>query len=320
MLGRGWRGRRCLSGGAAVALTILVAASVGGASLAATTSTRAVARSQQVTLVGHVLAGGVPIARAGVRLFAGGARRATLLGSATSAPNGTFTIAYRPPTGRRTPLYVVSDGGRRIDRRVELMSVAGPAGARPTSVYVDEQSTVAGAYALARFLHGDQAIGPAPGLPNAAATAANLYESRAGKVSFVLATPPNGNATEALATFNALANALASCTTGGAADCTRLLGDARPPGLARPANTLDALVDIARNSAEHTRQLFALSRKITGRAAAGPALSRRPGSWILGLAYVGAGLNAPGRMAFDAQGNIWANNNSRRLAPPPDWT
>jgi hypothetical protein len=87
--------------------------------------------------------------------------------------------------------------------------------------------------------------------------------------------------------------------------------------LARPPNTLDALVDIARNPSQHTHPLFALSQKITGRAALEPALSRRPSSWILALAYVGAGLNAPGRMAFDALGNIWANNNFQTPGTTP---
>jgi hypothetical protein len=313
MLGGRPRRQRYLSAAAATVVTTLLAGSIA----TAIGSAHPVASAPPVKLSGHLLAAGVPVAQADVRLFAGGARRATLLGTATSAQNGTFTISYRAPAGRRTPLYVIADGGRGLDRRVRLMSVAGAAGARPTSVYVDEQSTVAGAYSLAQFLRGDQATGPAPGLPNAAATAANLYESRAGKVSFVLATPPNGNATEALATFNTLANALATCTTAGAADCGRLLDAARPPGLPRPANTLAALVDVARNPAEPTRPLFALSQQTPRSAAVRPALTRRPGSWTIAVAYVGAGLNAPGRMAFDAQGNIWVNNNFQSPGTTP---
>jgi streptogramin lyase len=315
MTGGTWRGEHRLRGLPAVALGTLVAVLVATGALAAWA--RAAAGPRTVTLTGHVLAAGAPIARARVQLLAGGPRRAVPLGTATSSRDGTFTIAYRPPSGRRTPLYVVSDGGHGVDHRVRLMSVAGLAGARPTSVYVDEQSTVAATYALARFLHGDRAVGATPGLPNAAATAANLYESRAGKVSFVLATPPNGNATEALATFNTLANALGTCTTGGAGACGRLLDAARPRGQARPVDTLDALVDIARNPSEHARRLFALSRKLAGRAAATPVLSRPPSSWVLAVAYVGAGMNAPGRMAFDAFGNIWANNNFQTPGTTP---
>ena len=153
-------------------------------------------------------------------------------GTARSTQAGKFAIHYRPPAAGDSPLYVVADGGSGVDSRVRMLSVAGLSCARPASVWVDEQSTVAGAYALAQFLHGVRATGPAPGLPDAAATAANLYESRAGKVSFVLATPPNGNASQSLGTFNTLANALASCTTGNASDCSRLLGAARPRGVA----------------------------------------------------------------------------------------
>jgi streptogramin lyase len=273
--------------------------------------------AHRVALQGHVLAGGDPVARAQVRLFAGGSRQARLLGSARSSRKGTFTITYRPPAARDAPLYVIADGGRGVDHRVRMMSVAGLARARPTSVWIDEQSTVAGAYALAQLLHGVRATGPAPGLPDAAATAANLYESRAGKVSFVLATPPNGNASQSLATFNTLANLLASCTAGGASGCGRLLETARPRGGARPANTLAAMLDIARNPSQHTRRLFALSRTAKTGAAGGSVLSRPPGSWVLALVYVGSGMNAPGRMAFDAEGDIWVNNNFQTPGTTP---
>lgn len=213
------------------------------------------------------------------------------------------------------PVYLVarrgSVAGAALDRRVRLLSVAGLAGALPSSVWVDERSTVAGAYAFARFIDGARISGPAPGMPNAAASAANLYESGAGKVSFVLANPPNGLATESLRTFNTLANALSSCTTGSARGCRRLLGAARPRGGARPADTLAAAVAIARNPSQGGRALFAVARRAANgtSGAYGPALGAAPRSWILALVFTGSGMNAPGRMAFDRAGNQWIVNN-----------
>src|ERR1700761_8849391 len=241
-----------------VRAAVPAAAVLGIVAVATPTATATASTPSRVVLQGHVLVGGKPAAGARVQLLAGGAQHATALGRARTGPEGRFAIRYRAPSSADAPLYVVSDGGRAADGRVRLMSVASLAGKRPTSVYVNEQSTVAAAYSLAQFLHGTQVTGPAPGLPDAAATAANLYESRAGKVSFVLATPPNGNATQTLGTFNALADALATCTTGASSACTRLLAAARPRGASRPANTLAAMLDVARNPAQNTRSLFTI--------------------------------------------------------------
>ncbi len=137
----------------------------------------------------------------------------------------------------------------RHGAELRLLAVAGAASAvgASTTLSLDERSTVAGAYALARFLdRSGRVAGPSPGLPNAIATAANLFEARAGKVSFVLGNPPNGVLTEALPTFNTLANLLATCGAGTARDCRRLFAVARPPGARRPADTLAAALAFAR--------------------------------------------------------------------------
>lgn len=285
------------------------------------------AGAHAATLTGQVEAAGSPLTQATVRLFAADGGSPAALGTDRSAGDGSFSIDYEAPADD-AQLYVVATGGNRAGRprgpRVRLLSVVGRAASAPTTTVVEERSTVAGAYALARFVEGTRVAGPAPGLANGFATAANLFEARVGKVSFVLSNAPNGLATEALPTFNTLANALASCTTGTARSCRRLFAAAQPRGGARPADTLAAAVAIARNPSQHRAELFALAqpsaastgeggRSRRGRAPAaafyGPALTGPPNSWILALVYTGGGLNAPGRVAFDADGNAWAGNN-----------
>lgn len=274
----------------------------------------AAADARATTLTGHVEAAGTPVAQATVRLFAAGGDGAAALGSDRSASDGSFSIDYETPAAG-AQLYAVATGGNRSGRplgaHVRLLSVIGAADGAPSQTTIEERSTVAGAYALARFFDGGgtRVSGPSPGLPNAFATAANLYEASAGKVSFVISNPPNGIATEALATFNTLANALTTCTAGTAGDCRRLLAAARPSGGARVADTLAAAVAVARNPSQNRVPLFLLSRARAQRGFYGPALTRPPGSWILALVHTGGGMNAPGRVAFDAAGNAWAGNN-----------
>lgn len=283
-------GRR-MTGSLALAATLLASAGAAHAS----------------SLSGTVKAGGKPLAGAQVELRQAGPTASTVLASGRSGKGGAFTLGYEADAAGG-PLYVLSDGGRGTPGdRVRLMTVAGDPASPPTQVVVSEQTTVASGYSLAQFLHGRSVHGPEPGLSNAAATAANLMEAPTGKVSFVLASSPNGNATETLAKFNTIANALASCTRGSRPDCGRVLKATRIPGAEQPPNTLGAIRDLARFPGHSTRSLFRLQDE--GSAPFGPALSRRPSDWTISLVYVGSGLNAPGRMAFDAAGNSWTVNN-----------
>ncbi len=253
-----------------------------------------------------------------MRLFAAGGGAPTPLGATRTAADGSWSLDYSAPDGAQ--LHALATGGARRGVRhggeLKLLAVAGAASSLtdPTTLALDERSTVAGAYALARFLdRSGRVAGASPGMPNAIATAANLFEARAGKVSFVLGNPPNGLLTEALPTFNTLANLLATCGAGTARECRRLFAAARAPGARRPADTLAAALAFARNPWHVTRAQAALafprSRRAARRAPFGPALTKAPGAWTIVLQYVGGGMNAPGRMAFAADGTIWAGNN-----------
>lgn len=263
-----------------------------------------------------------PVVREGARvtLLAAGRDGSRRLGTAVTDASGAFAISYRPRPG---VLYVVSAGGRvraagapagarplaaPPSRAVRLMSVLRrPVGASAALV-VNELTTVAAAYALRGFMAGPRVAGPSPGLGIAADTVQSLAETPSGKPSFRIANAPNGTATEALATQNTVANVLSSCTRGTAASCARLFAAARAPGQPPVGDTLRAAHAIASRPANAVARLVRLQRRLFQ-----PALSSPPRALTLALVYVDGGFNAPGRLAFDARGRIWANNNFARL-------
>jgi hypothetical protein len=262
-----------------------------------------------------------PFVRDGARvvLYAAGPGAPRRLGADVTDASGGFSIAYRAPRGR--VLYALSTGGRvraadgsaapaasgPPPRAVRLMSVPQRPVGSTARIQISELTTVASVWALQRFISGSAVSGPSPGLPIAADTVQSLAETASGKPSFVIGNAPNGNATEALPTLNTLANVLSSCTRGTAAACARLFAAARAPGSARPADTLAAARAIAGRPSRATGRLVRLQRRLFT-----PALTRAPRAFVLAIVHTAGGFNAPGRLAFDARGRIWANNNFAR--------
>ncbi|WP_329575914.1 hypothetical protein OG500_02345 [Kitasatospora sp. NBC_01250] len=197
--------------------------------------------------------------------------------------------------------------GRHPHSPVRLVAVLGAPDSLPDAV-VDEQTTVAGAYAMAQFTEDGRIGGNPIGVRDAAAVSHNLADVRTGGVAPLLAAAPNGDQTSTLPTFNALANALAGCV--GGPTCDELLAAAARPGRPAPTDTFQALVEIARAPGVNVPQLFALAAV---RPLFAPALGAAPTAWTLALRYQGNGreLDGPGNIAFDAQGDAWVVNNYR---------
>ena len=175
------------------------------------------------TLSGHVQSGPMPLPSLLVALYATDPshpdRCAVALAAARTGGAGAFALSYTLPADADAVLYLIADARTetKLDRLgkcrgfagpVVLASVLGIAGqaAVPADVVVNERTTVAAAYALARFIEGAHIGGKASGLQNAAGMAQNLADVRAGQAAKVLATPPNGDQTETLGSFNSLAN------------------------------------------------------------------------------------------------------------------
>ena len=173
---------------------------------------------------------------------------------------------------------------------------------------VDELTTVATAYALAQFIGPDGIAGPSPGLENAAATAFSLADPSSGKAGAVVTDQDNGAKNQSLATLGTLANLVSLCASAQSPQCGELLRLTAPPGGTAPGNTVQAVLNLARNPTLSLAGLSALARTATVDQ---PALTAPPTAWILALLYTDTDtdLYASGRIAIDAKGNVWSNNN-----------
>ena len=257
-----------------------------------------VASSTESTVIGKATIGGQPVVGATVTTWIAGNSpgSATVVDTATTAAKGGF----RTDVSDRNigdVMYVQVSGGN-LSARLTLMAVIEPGQDR---VYLNELTTVASAYGLAQFLARDAVGGTNPGLTNAASMVGNLVESATGEVSSFLASAPNGNQTQTLATVNSLANILVRCNESPVV-CRRL---AR---FTDGSKTVQSLANLAKDPARNVKRIFGLS---TGTNANAPALSEANNSWILALKFTGNGrqFNAPGNFVFDAEGSLWVGNN-----------
>lgn len=258
-------------------------------------------------LQGTVVAAGKPLAAARVTLYGASSQGAVPLGEATTDSSGRFTIQYGQTSAGALYVDAVPAGSSRLRLRA-VVGVGSGGDVQPRrlkTVTVDELTTVAASYALAQLTTAKGVGGPAPGLENAAATAFNLANSADGQPGSVVTDADNGSKNDTLATLGTLANLVSLCAST-SPKCGVLLHLATPPGATAPANTADALVDLARNPTLSPVALYALSRKA---AVFKPVLDRPPTAWILVLLYTDTDLYASGRIAIDGAGNVWSSTN-----------
>lgn len=288
------------------------------------------AASGAVTLEGRVQGAGALPVPFRVTLFEAesGAPRPVVLGSTTTRRNGSFSLRYRRPGTFGSVRYLTAarpggaaEAGYAVPVSSYRLATVLGTGALPPRATLNERTTVAAAYAMAQFFDGGRLVGEHPGLGNAAAMAGNLVRRGDGGLAPVLRTFPNGRSTATLATFNSLADLTALCRRP-RPRCAQLLRLAGTPGGDPAADTLAALVSIARNPWHNAPGLFRLSRSAPQLYR--PALDggEQPDAWTLALRFEGAPetMNGPGNFAIDAQGSLWVLNNyeySRNLKAGP---
>ncbi|MGW5664423.1 NHL repeat-containing protein [Streptomyces sp. NPDC003758] len=258
-------------------------------------------------LHGTVTGAGKPLQGAQVTLFAGSRSGVRELGRATTDAAGSFEVPYaRPAAG---VLYVEATPAHARRLRLRSVVAVGEGGGVPartaSRIRVNELTTVAATYALAQFTGPHGIDGPSPGLQNAAATTFNLVDPVTGKPGGVVTDANNGNTNETLATLDTLANLVSLCASE-TTRCESLLRLATPPGGAAPPDAAQAVLNLVRNPTLSPTGLYDLARAVNHYA---PALTAPPTAWILALRYTDTDLYAPGRIAFDAKGNVWASNN-----------
>jgi DNA-binding beta-propeller fold protein YncE len=258
-------------------------------------------REGGTSVEGVVRASGQALAGLAVTLYAGGPSGSRVLGTASTDGDGRFRIRYRLPANGDL-VYVVAQSGAGP---VALMTVLGADGSPPSSIFVNELTTVAGVWPLIAFLDGVEVRGNAVGLRSAASNPENLIDPTTGAAAAVALDGVNVQTTT-VATIYSLGSLLGACASDG--DCTALFALATSPSGALPSDTLAAAQNIARQPWRNVKELFDLLGGLEGPYYA-PTLRYVPTAWTLSLVYTGGGLDAPGGVEFDANGFVWTNNN-----------
>lgn len=272
---------------------------------------------------GRVLSGGAPVERATVALWAATAVAPVQLGPAVTGADGDFTIDSAAASAKDASLYLIAEGGKSSadktggdNDRMALMTVL--CSEPPSSVVINELTTIASVWTHAQFVDGTAIKGHALGLRIAAGNVPNLVDLATGGLGPVIQDPLNSSQTTTLATFNTLANLLAGALTRARGDaCDEFFAAATPAGGTAPTDTLTAAQNVARYPSHHAQELFALLDEFYPVPEGAlwrdvpfvPYLSFAPSAWTLSLVYAGGGLNSLGGIAIDGEGNMWSDNN-----------
>ncbi|MER6333750.1 NHL repeat-containing protein [Streptomyces sp. NPDC001034] len=285
--------------------TVRLTSAIVAAACAALALPTSALGAASASLQGTATGAGKSLQGAQVVLMAGSRSGVKKLGQTTTDAHGSFQITYTKPADGVVYVEAVSRQAHRLRlRSVVGFGAGGGVSERTVSkVTVNELTTVAATYALAQFSDQRGISGPGPGLQNAAATSFNLADPATGTAGGPL-TSDDANS-QTLATQNTLANLVSLCVTDNAR-CDKLIQLAMPPGGTRPTDTVQVILDLVHNPTQSPGRLEALARAAKVFA---PALGAAPPSWILAVRYTASQLYAPGRIAFDAKGNIWATNN-----------
>ena len=263
-----------------------------------------------LALKGRVIAGDEPVSGSSVTLYAAGTIIAETLGGDTTDGEGNFSIRFRRPAESGI-IYAVARGGTprgntTPNDAITFLTVIGEVDGRPDTVTLTELTTVASVWTNAQFLRGSAIVGNGTGIYNAASNVENIVDIETGRPGPVIGNAVNRSPAGALASADTLGNIVHTCAVLSQADaCERLFSAASPPGWNAPANTLDALHNIALNPWSNVTEIFSLN---PGNNPYSPVLDSPPSAWTIALTYTGGGLDSPGAVAIDADGNVWVTN------------
>ncbi len=263
-------------------------------------------------LTGLVFADGAAVRDSQVTLLAAGATpgSATALQTVRTDRGGRFAFTVPAGVDADDVLYATAtggtSGGRALGGDVELAASLGDI--RTGRITINELTTVAAGYALAQFAAGGSLGGGEPGLGNAAKMTRNMVDPTTGALTRFFLTAPNGDSTEALATFNSLASIIAGCVAR-TNDCARFLDAATDAWGVRPATTWQAMTLLPTNPSGDP---VAVMAQVPSDPLFQPTRTAPPAGWYIALKFWGDGrqFNGPGNLAFDSKGRVWANTNA----------
>lgn len=255
------------------------------------------ADSPTSSVQGQVFSGKEPLAKFQVTVLDSDFQ--TSLGSTVTDSDGRFQITYDDPSSSDAIVYVVAaEPHTPVD---PTLATVFEFSSKPTVVRINERTTVATAYALARFIGTNRSLDPPPGMSTAVGMAHHFVDVGNGELGPVIQNPVNRD-TDVLPTFNSLANLISGCIQGIADVCAQLAESTQAN------DTLGALVQLAHDPSLHAQELFDLSQQVSPYE---PALEQAPGAWTLALRFIGVPetMNGPGNFAIDSEGTIWVANN-----------
>ena len=228
-----------------------------------------------------------------------------MLDSVQTTSTGAFVVHARTSESPGV-FYVSADVGQRV----QLVAVLGQR--LPTSVTIDELTTVAAGYSMAQFTDDGVVSGNGFALQLAAGMNDNLVDAQTGASSQVLLATPNADQTNSLRETRSLSNLLAACIASKTVTANFL--DATRPRTGPPVRTtFQAVANLARAPGQNVDEIYQLTK---GSDAYAPALEHQPDAWTVAVKVNDSGSDAkdmlfggPGNLAFDSRGYAWVTNN-----------
>ena len=262
----------------------------------------------KTTFQGVMKSGKIPIGNAKISLYAAGKNKnqnAELISSTTTNVKGEFTFE-NINSNKKALLYLIGEH----QPAVRFAAVLGQKQSIPSTVTLNELTTIATAFSHSQFLSNTNIAGAPLGLEVATITGTNLVDVSRGEISGRLADKNNILMKRK---FNTLGNILASCVNQVGNSCQQLSALTN-----NSKNTLEAAHNIARNPFNNVSQLYSLSKNIT---TYNPEKKTDRGleDWSIALIHTGNGkeISGPGQIAFDGKGNLYVTNNFIPGTPSP---
>jgi hypothetical protein len=275
------------------------------------------------SIAGQVQAGGHPVANSRVTLWAASASEPRQIAQTQTDGSGRFQLSNWETNGGDVVLYLIAKGGEATANKgsgdnpaIAMLSVMGQT--PPSTVVVNEITTIASVWTNAQFIDGQAIKGHALGLKIAAGNVPNFVDLQTGWWGSTIQDSLNSSQTPTMANFATLADLLSACATRVKADaCQTLFAAATPPKGAAPTDILLAAESIARYPWFQPERLFRLidefypvpDGKTMRSVPFMPYLNFAPSAWVLPLKFDGGGYRAGGKEMFDSEGNLWVGDN-----------
>src|SRR5262252_17147 len=276
-----------------------------------------------VRIAGQVQAGGGPLVNSTVTLWVANTADPRQLAQTRTDSDGRFQIDSQETIGADDILYLIAKGGEAAVNKgsgdnpaVALLAVLG--NKAPSTVTINEFTTVASVWANNQFLNGPVLQGHALGLKIAAGNVPSFVDLQTGGWAATIQDPLNSVQTPTMANFATLADALAACVTRvqGDSTCGKLFEAAKGPKGNTPTDTLTAAEAIARYPWYQPKRVFDLlelypipNGKTMRAVPYMPYLQWPPSAWVIPLKFTGGGYVAGGKAMFDSEGNLWVGDN-----------